>query len=470
MTIDTSTLGSPGWKLQRLASKLESKQADYQLLDDYYTGRAQCRPLQSRAQRDAYRRLMHYARTNYAELIVEAVRERLKVANFRTGAAGDEHGDRAAWGIWQANQLDADSSLVHRYALTMRDAYVIVGQFDPEIGAPLITIEDPRTMVIEYDPVRRRRPVSALKVRRADDLGLDIFYLYLLDSSGAWVLRAGRTTRDGIQLTQTAELDWLDQTRLPIPQLPVVGFHNRQAGTESFGEFEPHIPLLDRINFSILSRLEIATIQAFRQRAAKGGPTHDPETGNEIDYSDVFNADPGAFWHLPEGMELWESGQVDLGPLQKSIRDDVQDLAASTRTPLFYLTPDAANGSAEGASLAREGLVFKAEDRQQQFGESWEQVMSLAFLMAGDAQRALRRDMETIWAPVERFSLAERYDAASKATDILPRRTIQTDVLQFSPQDADRMAAEAASEALLAPDTTTADQAAQQPVQAVTLG
>jgi hypothetical protein len=56
-------------------------------------------------------------------------------------------------------------------------------------------------------------------------------------------------------------------------------------------------------------------------------------------------------------------GQVDLGPVRQAIRDDVQDLAAVTRTPLFYLTPDAANGSAEGASLAREGLVFKTEDR-----------------------------------------------------------------------------------------------------------
>src|SRR5690606_20210495 len=107
--------------------------------------------------------------------------------------------------------------------------------------------------------------------------------------------------------------------------------------------------------------------------------------------------------------EIWESQQVDIGPILNSVRHDVQDLAAVTRTPLFYLTPDATDGSAEGASLAREGLIFKTRDRLSQAGESWEQVMALAFLFAGDRERASVVDMETIWLPPERHSLAERY-------------------------------------------------------------
>jgi hypothetical protein len=233
--------------------------------------------------------------------------------------------------------------------------------------------------------------------------------------------------------------------------VPVVRFVNRaDMYGRGQGEFEPHLSILDRINYTVLSRLEIATLQAFRQRAIKGVPTHDQE-GNEVNYDDIFNADPGAMWQLPDTGEIWESGQVDLNPLRQAIRDDVQDLAAVTRTPLFYLTPDSANGSAEGAALAREGLVFKTKDRIVQAGESWEQVMAIAFAFAGDTERASRRDMECLWAPPERFSLAERYDAASKAQAAgVPWRTVMTEVLQFSPQQVDRMSAERTTDALLA--------------------
>lgn len=455
--VDPEIHGSPGWRLKRLTDQLVANAADYQALDDYYTGAALCRPLTSGTQRDAYRRLLHLARMNYAELIVEAPRERLKVVNFRTGAEGDQNGDKEAWRIWQANQLDADSSIVHRWSLTMRDAFVMVGDVDAEIGAPLISIEDPRYIACEFDPVRRRKVTAAVKFKRDDDLGADLAYLYLLDGRDAWVLRAGRPTNQSTALVSIDGLEWIDQRRLRVPRVPIVAFRNRFAD-RSYGEFEGHTPAIDRINYQILSRLEITTLQAFRQRAAKGGPTRDPETGAEIDYSDIFRSAPGAIWHLPEGMELWESGVVDLTSIRSVIEDDVKGLALATRTPLYYMTADSANQSAEGASLAREGLVYKAEDRQGEFGESWEQVMSLAFAYQGDTVRASTLDMEVVWAPVERFSLAERYDAASKAADILPKRTIRTDVLQFSPQDADRMDAEDATSALLAPDPLTIDR------------
>ena len=55
----------------------------------------------------------------------------------------DESGDAEAWRIWQANSLDADHMLVDRATLTMGRSAMMVGPVDPEIGAPLITAEDP---------------------------------------------------------------------------------------------------------------------------------------------------------------------------------------------------------------------------------------------------------------------------------------------------------------------------------------
>lgn len=448
MPIDTQTPRSPGWWLARLMARLADQRARYDLLDDYYAGEAGIPIHASKACRDAYRRLMALSRTNFAELVVEAVRERMMLVGFRTAAAGDELGDAEALRILQANSLDADAALVQRASLVMGTAAVIVGGPDEEIGAPLITPEDPRQVIVECDPARRRKVVAALKVFTDDTYGADRAYLYL----PGVVLRAARPT----SLASAPDISGWEwdggPERLPAPVVPVVPFLNRSAlfGGATKGEFEPHLPVLDRINFSILSRVEVNTLQAFRQRAIQGDlPTHTAQ-GDEIDYNDIFAADPGALWQLPSTVSIWESGQVDLGPIRSAIRDDVQDLAAVTRTPLYYFTPDSANGSAEGAALAREGLVFKVHDRLVQASEAWESVMSLAFLFAGDSERSARGGLEAIWAPPERFSLNERAQAASLAiTGGVPWRTVMTDIWQFSPVQVARMESERAADLML---------------------
>lgn len=448
MPIDTQTPNSAGWWLARLLKRLGEQKARADRLESYYEGTNGIPISADKAVRDSYRRLMSMARTNFAELVVEAVRERMAPAGFRTGAAGDENGDAEAWRIWQANSLDADSALVHRAQLSLSDGYVIVGGVDLDIAAPLITPEDPREVITEQDPIRKRKTVAALKVFRDDASGLDRAFLYLPGRVLRFSSDPGLNDASGV-LPGVEAWRPVDAQLLPFPVVPVVRFANRaKLNGASIGEFEPHLPVLDRINFSILSRLEIATLQAFRQRALKGGPRTD-EKGDEIDYDDIFAADPGAMWHLPESADLWESGVVDLGPIRQAIRDDVQDLAAATRTPLFYLTPDSANGSAEGASLAREGLVFKTMERLTQAGESWERVMALAFMFAGDEERAGLAGMEVLWASPERFSLAERYDAASKAQAAgVPWRQVMSSVLQFSPQQIADMEADRATDLL----------------------
>lgn len=448
MPIDATQPNSPGWWLDRLLKKLGDRQDHYDLLDVYYRGENGIPAHAHKSVREAYRRLMSMSRTNFAELIVEPVRERMIPVGFRTGAEGDELGDKEAWRIWQANSLDADSSLVHRASLALGISHVIVGPVDPDIGAPVITPEDPREVVVETDPIRRRKVIAALKVYADETAGAQYAYLYL----PGVVIRAARDlpTMGGELSMDLTGFEW-DRPAdvLPANVVPVVPFPNRDSlGGGSVGEFEPHLPIIDRINYTILNRLEIATLQAFRQRALKGNMPMTDEQGNDIDYDHLFESGPDALWMLPEGVDIWESGGVDLGPIRSAIRDDIQDLAAVTRTPLFYLTPDAANGSAEGASLMREGLIFKTKDRIVQASESWEQVMSIAFRFSGDLDRAQRGDMEVLWAPPERLSLSERADAASKAQD-LPWRTRMSDIWQFSPQQIDRMEAERAMDVLV---------------------
>lgn len=431
----TDQPGSPQWWVSRLMPRLAQQAERAESLDEFYRGENDLPPMCPQV-RAAYHRLMAMARLNFSELIVEAVRERMQILGFRTGASMDPSGDAVAWQVWQENAMDADADLVHRAKLAMGSSFVIVGA--DALGVT-ITPEDPRQVYCDHDPVRRRTVRAALKVFRDDLTDLDTLYLYL----PGIVFRATRPSPMG-NVDDDVSFDgggWVfdGAQRLPGRIMPVVSFLNRpDLYRVPQGEFESHIGHLERLQYTVLNRLEIATLQAFRQRALKGVPDED-EDGNPVNYDDVFAADPGSLWLLPETAELWESNQVDLTPLLQSVKDDVEHLAAVTRTPMHYFAPASANQSADGASLARESLIFKVRDQLRQTGESWEAVMALAFTFAGDPERASRADMEIIWANPERYSLAEQASASSQARDILPWRTIVERIWQATPQEIARM-------------------------------
>jgi hypothetical protein len=153
-------------------------------------------------------------------------------------------------------------------------------------------------------------------------------------------------------------------------------------------------------------------------------------------------------WVLPEGADIGELDQSNIQDILQAVRADIQDFAAVTRTPMHYLSPDGANQSAEGASLSREGLVFKTEDRIARATVGWSKVMSLMFKYMGDTERSMLLDLEPIWHSPERYSLSERADANSKFQD-LPFRSRMTLVGQFSPAEIAEMEVERAGEAIL---------------------
>lgn len=453
--------------MKRLFAQLHDRKrrTRLQMLHDYRRGEARL-PQGADNMREAFRVFQSKARANFCDLIVSAVSERMTPTGFQTAIDADVTGDAEVGRLWSRSGLDVVAADVHDLMLSLGESYVIVGQLDEEVGTPLITSEDPRFLVGEPDPTNDRRLLAALKVLHDDAEGEDRAYLYLPGSGTAsgnaevWVARRTATAflvADSERLVTPSTpipgfdprgWEW-DQDRsgqLPHPRMPVIRFVNK----DGLGEFEPHLDVIDRINHQILQRMVISTMQAFRQRAAKNLPLTDPDTGEEVDYSEVFVADPGALWQLPEGTELWESGQVDLTPILSAVKNDVEHLAAQTKTPMHMMSPAGVNQSAEGASLIREGLVFKVDDRIARTGFRWAQVMAVVLLAANMAERADIAKLRTLWAPSARLSLAERADAATKLKDILPRRSLLTLVLGLSPAEADQVMSEIADDQLLA--------------------
>lgn len=447
--IDTETPGSPGWWASRLASELADRQPRYAALDAYNRGD---HPLPQGAEKcpEAYRRLQSKARTNYVGLVASAVTERMNVVGFRTGADRDEIGDEVAWKVWQANQLDADAGLVHEASVVMGDAYAIVGPPANDDGVPLITPEDPRQVITAASPGRRRTVDAALKTWADDIRDENRIVLYL--PGEVWHFRRRRKAtgvgEDGTFDGSAWDVDEELSGSLPLSRVPVVKFGNREnLFGHTLGEFEDVLDIQDRINHTILDRLVVASMQAFRQRWVKGVSTKDAE-GNPVDLSAILSASAGAVWALPAGIELGEFDEVNLKPLLDAVSEDVRALGAITRTPPSYLLAELVNVSADAYTVTESGLVAKVHNRLLQAGESWEAVMSLAFEVLGDSTRASRSDLEVLWANPKRHTLSELADAAGKLKDVVSRRTLQRDVLQMTPQSIARDEADRSGEML----------------------
>jgi hypothetical protein len=451
--------------MAHLQAKLVARGRRLTLLDLYLRGDPPLPREVDRSTRQYFREFMRRSRTNFAELVVEAVRERMVVRGFRTAAAEDDMGDSAAWDIWKANGLAVESGDVHELMLALGDAYGIAG-LDGD-GNPIITGEDPRQVATASDPARPQNIVAGLKIFHDSINDMDLAYLYL--PGRVMIAGSQRKARTEVSAQNVSfspmGWDWLDpylervvdiedddlisvQSLPPQAQdvVPVVRFANKRFR----GEFEGHMDILERINHTILQRQVISSFQAFKQRAVIGDlPDTDPQTGQQINYDELFSSDPGAFWRLPTGTDMWESGAGDLTAILSSIEADVQHLAAVTRTPMHYLTPGEASQSAEGASLQREGLVFKTEDRIARATVGWARLMSMAFLFQGDEVRAKLSSLEPLWAPVERYGLAERASASAQAV-ALPWETLMEQVWQLTPEQLARARTQRTDDQVLA--------------------
>jgi Phage portal protein, SPP1 Gp6-like len=446
---------SDGWWLKQLYQQLLEQRAYCQRMLDRYFGDPPL-PFISEIQRDSVRYFVGQSRTNFERLIVDSVLSRLRIRGIRTAVDADEGGDPEAFHTWKTSRGKLWAHDVHRLALAASRAYVIVGK--DENGDLLVTAEDPRMVTAITDPE------NPYKVKA----GLKVFYDYTEGVEKAFLYRPGRAPRIAQSEINTAspvvmaarftdrKFDWLDASFAPaldeddftltvdapwlaahdgLPELcPIVPFINQ----DGLSEFEPFIPLLDRINQQILQRMTIATIQAFKQRAFKGLPQKDPKTGEDINYDEIFVADPGAIWNIPAAAEIWESGQVDLQPILLAVRDDIKDLAAVSGTPLYTISPDVANGSAEGASLQREQLNFRVEARQDRWEIAHEMVVELIFRTLGDDARARPGTVEVMWAHTDRPSLAERASAIAQTTGVIPRYQQLTEIWGMDPDQANR--------------------------------
>ncbi|SKS09586.1 Bacteriophage protein [Mycobacteroides abscessus subsp. massiliense] len=396
---------------------------------------------------DIFRDLMRKSRSNYAEMCVTAVVNRMDLLAVSTGADDTANGDDRATEIMEDSGFAAQFKDLLAYFCAMGESYAMVV---PTPTGPTIHAIDPRRCVaIEdpYNPVRLR----AVLVKSYDvESEEEIAHLFLPGEK--WTLQ-----RDGTEWKRLSETPEAVTGLDDLGGIPVVRLKNKLG----MGEYEAHVDVLDRIIDTTLSRMVLTKYQSFKQRGVSGDEDIDEDEDDYdagdvagkpkqvTNWGEVFKAGPGAVWKVPAGWQFWESGATDLGPMLQAKRDDVKEFAAVTHTPLYLITPDDANGSAQGAGLLREALTSKVRDRRARVVPQLKLLWRIVFAMDGDPSRG--KTIKLHWGPIEFNSLAEKGSATAQAKDVLSRRRILSEIWEMSPQDIEDNEIELSAERLLIP-------------------
>ena len=446
MGSDPSSLkpDSDDWWVHRLSKKLMEDRERVQHLFEVYDGKPLI-DLGSTEANEGFSKFLKMANLNLSALIVNTMTPRMQPVAFKTSSDQDQDGDEEAFKIMRRCDLDVVFADILLWTSITGRGYGMVTKFEKKAW---ITAEHPSQVISEKHPITGH-DIAAVKLYHDDVRQKDIAVLHRKGYYREYSIDAP-LTKIPDKHTASFEVDpgsWAKGERINtgISGCAVVSLGR------GVGEFEPFLETLRRIVHTILQRLVIVTLQAFKQRAIKGVPTHDPKTGEKIDYRQIFTTDPGAMWILPAVAEIWESGVVDLTPILSSIKDDVKDLAVESSTPLYTISSDAAQGSAEGAALQRETQVFKVEDRIRRYTGALSRMMAYAFEMDGDTERASLEGLETVWKDPNRSSLTERAASATQAAQAgAPWSYVMTHFIRMTPKELAEARRERTKEQLMA--------------------
>jgi hypothetical protein len=425
---------SPAWWLQTLYRRLILRAPQVRTFEQYYDG---IHPLSftSTEYRQEFTQMLRGVSDNWMALVVDAVEERLHVEGFRM--SDDPAGDQDAWDIWQRNCLDADSEMLHSTALQTGSAYALV--WYGEDDEPLITVEHPGQCYVAYESGTQRVRSAAVKAWVDEWTGETRANVYLPD--GIYKYQSVRQVTIDDYKTRTGRdrsLDILggmwkpvegdDYVANPLGVVPMVEFRNRpRLLGEGRSEIADVISVQNQINKLVCDMLVAAEFSAFKQRWATGVeiPT-DPMTGKPLQ---AFPAAVDRLWSVEsDTARFGEFGEADLTNYVAALENRVQSLASRTRTPPHYLLGSSGSfPSGESLKATETGLIAKCRSRHRHFGESWEEVMRLAFAVKDDP-RADSRMAETIWTDPESRSEAEHTDSLLKKMSLgVPVRQLWED-------------------------------------------
>lgn len=425
------------------ADWLDYQARTLQEFEDYYNGKHRL-AFATEKFRQAFGALFAALSVNWCELVVDAAADRLKVQGFRIG--DDPEADDEAWSeIWQPNDLDAGSIMLHTEAGKTGRAYAMV---DPD---GRITIESSQEMTVAHAAGNRNERIWAFK-RWFDEDEYWYAVLYLPDR-----IEKFRSTKKQ-QESSESSIEWDpwpedEGERHDFGVVPVVPFYNKpDIRYQGRSDLLSAIPINDMIDKEVADMLVASEFGAFPQRVLMGVEIPTDGDGNPTSATELKSAISRIWAFENENAKISEFRAADLNNYVVAIANLTQQLAAITKTPPHYLLGQVVNASGDALKAAEAGLVSKVERKQIDFSDSWLEVVRLGYKTLRKTERAEEMSAEMIWAPAEKRSEAQMVDAAQKLETMgLPKQACW-EYVGFSPQQIKRFKALQKEEDAATPD------------------
>jgi len=418
--------------VNRIYARLVGRRPDVSRAEDYYEGKHPLNFATKEWQEANAARYKGFS-DNWCGPVVNAEAERLQpigITNLPKRAA------KQLWDALQMNEFDMQFSQGVVTTLTAKRSYIIVwGDRD---GQPVVTVEHPAFMEIEYDFENPRIRKAALK-SWVDDANE---YATLYTADEIWKFQRSRISTvdphksEAIQGRDEAlwEGGWepregTGDDEWPIPnvlgEVPVVEIPNRPTlKGDPISEIQGVMPMQDAINLLWAYLFLAADYASMKARVVTG--TESPKVpildkdgqvigSRPLDLKD-FAEKRIAFLQGDAKIDQWDA--ADLDPFTKVIETSVGHIAAQTRTPQHYLV---SNSERPAAALEAQeiGLTKKAGSFITFTNPGLREVLRLMALVKGDTKLAQQCRLATIaWADPEVRSEAQLADALLKKKQI----------------------------------------------------
>jgi hypothetical protein len=350
-----------------IQQQADERRVDYELARQYYGGEHDT-ALTDRLKKFLPPRLKF--RDNFCNVVVDALAERLEVIGFESNV---EAISDWAWEVWQQNRMDYMQVVVHTETVMLGDSYVLC-DWDVENGRPRWTHQLAEMILPHYSEVTRtidwasKKWIQHMKIGEEPETRLNLYYP---DRVEKYVARGGVWAKYQDEEDLTWPLPWVASDGSPIG-VPLIHFRNRPLGAD-FGQSEiiNVIPMQDLLNKTLIDLIMVLDTLAFPQRY-----TVDINHGSSR--LEILPGSVTEFHTEADGggqVGQWAAAPVD-GPL-RAIEGIVQHIAGTTRTPQHLFQIAAGMPSGEALKTAETGLVKKAQQRMVNFGNSWEDCITM---------------------------------------------------------------------------------------------
>ena len=365
--------------LERALKALESKQENLNTLWGYYAG---VHPMvyANERLREVVKKINAQYVENWCAVVIDTVLDRINLLGFETKDATLQ---AALSDMWESNDMGLVSKDVHKGALTLGDAFVIVWKNKSEVVRSFYN--DSRLCQCFYEPDDPYQMAYAAKWFTDERDSRKHLTLYYADRLEHYIGGEEKSTVTAYEPDPVTSIE-----TNPYGEIPVFRFsHNREGASD----IELILPMQNAINKLVSDMMRASEVGAYRQRYAI----------TDADTSKFINA-PNEFWTFPAGdgtgqpTQVGEFSETQLANFLDAIDKLANVVGFISRTPVHNYS-NSGPISGEALIALEAPLNKKAGDYEGRYKGTWRQVAAFQLKVAGFGDVPSQAIMPK-WSPI----------------------------------------------------------------------